>query len=61
MFTGGALALCLAPAAWAASAPKAPKPQGNPFRVTSCANCRQEKPVVAGLASGSFLTIWEGT
>jgi hypothetical protein len=61
VFTGGALALCLAPAAWAASAPKAPKPQGNPFRVTSCANCRQEKPVVAGLASGSFLTIWEGT
>lgn len=63
VFTGGALAFCLAAGvAWTApKPPQGPKPQGNAFRVTSCTNCREEKPVVAGLASGSFLTIWEGT
>lgn len=62
VFTGGALALCLASVAWTApKPPQGPKPQGNPFRVTSCATCREEKPAVAGLTSGSFLAIWEGT
>lgn len=56
VFTGGALALCLAATvAWAA-----PRPQSNPFRVTSCTNCRQEKPAVAGLPTGAFLAVWEG-
>ncbi len=36
-------------------------PQGAPFRVSSCATCRQEMPAVAGSASGSFLTVWQGT
>ena len=35
-------------------------PQGAPFRVSSCATCRQEMPAVAGSASGSFLTVWQG-
>ena len=35
-------------------------PQGAPFRVSSCANCRQESPAVAGSPSGGFLAVWEG-
>lgn len=42
-------------AAWAG-----PVPQGLPFRVSSCPDCRQTVPAVAGLATGGFLTVWEG-
>ena len=56
-FTRGALAgLCLAAsAAWAA-----PLPQGAPFRVSSCPDCRQTVPAVAGQKTGAFLAVWEG-
>jgi len=47
----------------AASAWAGPTPQGVPFRVSSCTttNCRQEKPAVAGSATGGFLVAWEGS
>jgi hypothetical protein len=35
-------------------------PQGVPFRVSSCTTCRQEMAAVAGSATGSFLTVWQG-
>lgn len=55
-FMGGTLAaLCLAASvAWAA-----PVPQGGAFRATSCADCRQRNPAVAGSPAG-FLVAWEG-
>lgn len=57
VFMGGALAaLCLAVPLWAV-----PTPQGAPFRASSCSNCRQEEPSVAGAASGAFLAVWEGS
>ncbi|HEX6898065.1 MAG TPA: hypothetical protein VF789_00035 [Thermoanaerobaculia bacterium] len=57
IFTGGALALGLAAVvAWAA-----PAPQSGVFRVSSCTTCRQERPVVAGLTTGAFMSVWEGT
>lgn len=55
-FIGGTLAaLCLAAAAGAA-----PVPQGGAFRATSCADCRQRNPAVAGSSAG-FLVTWEGS
>lgn len=36
-------------------------PQGPPFKVSSCATCRQEMAAVAGSASGSFMVVWQGT
>lgn len=54
---GGALAaLCWGAAAWAA-----PVPVAAPFRVSSCTNCRQERPGIAASASGAFLVVWEGS
>jgi hypothetical protein len=47
-------ALCLAAAAVVAG------PLGAPFRVSSCATCRQEFPAVAGAPSGDFFVVWEG-
>jgi hypothetical protein len=38
-----------------------PTPQGAAFRISACTNCRQEKPAVAGSASGGFLAVWEGS
>lgn len=58
-FKGGAFAglFSLAvSAAWAG-----PVPQGPPFRVSSCTDCRQTVPAVAGLTTGAFLSVWEGT
>jgi hypothetical protein len=55
VFMGGALALGLAAAAWAG-----PTAQGAPFRVSSCATCRQESPAVAGSPSGGFVAVWKG-
>jgi len=57
-FTRGALAgLCLAAsAAWAG-----PLPQGAPFRLSSCPDCRQTVPAVDGQKTSAFLTVWEGT
>ena len=52
---GGVLALGLSAAAWAG-----PTAQGAPFRVSSCTGCIQQVPVVAGAASGAFLTVWKG-
>lgn len=47
-------AVCLAAAVlWAG-------PLGAPFRVSSCTNCRQEVPAVAGAPSGDFFVLWEG-
>ncbi|HSS48721.1 MAG TPA: hypothetical protein VLX28_07225, partial [Thermoanaerobaculia bacterium] len=56
-FKMGALAglLLFAAAAWAV-----PAPQGPPFRVSSCPDCRQTVPAVAGLTTGGFLAVWEG-
>ena len=54
-FLGGALALGAA-AAWAA-----PTAQGVPFRISSCTNCIEESPSVAGAPSGAFTVVWEGT
>src|SRR5258706_10121422 len=56
-FTRGALAgLCLAAsAAWAA-----PLPQGAPFRVSSCPDCRQTVPAVGRQKTGALLPVWEG-
>jgi hypothetical protein len=56
-FIGGALAglFLIVPTAWAG-----PVPQGPPFRVSSCSDCRQTVPAVAGLATGAFLAVWEG-
>jgi hypothetical protein len=53
----GALAglFLIASAVWAG-----PVPQGPPFRVSSCPDCRQTVPAVAGLATGGFLSVWEG-
>jgi hypothetical protein len=54
---GGTLAaLCLATSAWAV-----PAPQGAPFRASSCTNCREEEPSVAGALSGGFMAVWEGS
>ena len=53
---GTVAALSLASAAWAV-----PAPQGAPFSASSCTNCRQEEPSVAGAASGGFMTVWEGS
>jgi hypothetical protein len=54
---GGAFAaLCLTAPVWAA-----PAALGLPFRVTSCANCRQEEPSVAGATTGAFFAVWEGS
>jgi hypothetical protein len=55
VFVGGFAVLCLAAPAGAATA------QGTPFRATSCTNCRQEGPAVAGAASGGFFAVWEGS
>ncbi|HEX9942824.1 MAG TPA: hypothetical protein VGG03_12460 [Thermoanaerobaculia bacterium] len=53
---GGAFAaLCLAAPIWAG-----PAAQTAPFPVSGCTNCRQERPAVAGSASG-FLVVWEGS
>src|SRR5689334_13795836 len=40
--------------------PAGPTPQGAAFRVSSCPDCRQTVPAVAGLKTGAFLTVWEG-
>ncbi|HEV8579734.1 MAG TPA: hypothetical protein VGX68_11725 [Thermoanaerobaculia bacterium] len=56
-YLGRALAaFCLTAPAWAV-----PTPQGVPFRASSCTNCRQEEPSVAGAASGAYLVVWEGS
>lgn len=57
-FKRGALAglFLITSAAWAG-----PVPQGPPFRVSSCTDCRQTVPAVAGLTTGAFLAIWEGS
>ncbi|MFY9825349.1 MAG: hypothetical protein WAM82_28480 [Thermoanaerobaculia bacterium] len=44
-----------ASAAWAG-----PVPLGSQFRVSSCPDCRQTVPAVAGLKTSGFLTVWEG-
>jgi hypothetical protein len=56
-FKSGSLAglFLIAAAAWAG-----PTPQGPPFRLSSCADCRQTVPAVAGLNTGAFLAVWEG-
>src|SRR6185369_4719446 len=55
------LTLALSPAA----ARAVPSPNGTPFKVSSCATCKQSAPVVAGVAAGStagtFLVSWEST
>ena len=57
VFVGGTLAaLCLATAAWAV-----PAAQGAPFSASSCTNCRQEEPSVAGATTGGFMVVWEGS
>jgi hypothetical protein len=48
--------MTLAPAAWAATVPAGPV-----FTATSCTNCHEESPAIAGAPSGTFLTAWEGT
>src|SRR5262245_36858633 len=56
-FVGGTLAaLCLAGVASAV-----PAPQGAPFGASSCTNCRQQEPSVAGATTGGFLVVWEGS
>lgn len=57
-FMGGTLAaLCFAStASWAVP----PVPQGGAFRATSCTDCRQRNPAVAGSPAG-FLVTWEGS
>ncbi|HEX4963639.1 MAG TPA: hypothetical protein VF173_22625 [Thermoanaerobaculia bacterium] len=57
-FKRGSLAVLFvaASAAWAG-----PVPQGTPFRVSSCPDCRQFVPAVAGHTTGAFLTVWEGS
>ncbi len=35
-------------------------PLAAPFKVSTCASCRQEVPAVAGSASGGFLVLWQG-
>jgi len=56
-FKRGALAglFLAAAAAWAG-----PAPQGAAFRVSSCPDCRQTVPAVAGQTTGAFLAVWEG-
>lgn len=56
-FKSGALAglFLIASTAWAG-----PVPQGPPFRVSSCPDCRQTVPAVAGQKTGAFLAVWEG-
>jgi hypothetical protein len=44
----------------AASASAGPTAQGAPFRVSSCTNCIEQSPAVAGSTSGAFLAAWEG-
>ncbi|HSK76848.1 MAG TPA: hypothetical protein VLQ45_10350 [Thermoanaerobaculia bacterium] len=56
MFIAGTLAAL----AFAAAAGAAPVPQAGAFRATSCADCRQRNPAVAGSAAG-FLVTWEGS
>src|SRR5262245_21751899 len=50
---GGVLGLAAA-SLWAVT------PLAVPFRVSSCATCRQEIPAVAGAPAGDFLVLWEG-
>jgi hypothetical protein len=56
-FKRGALAglFLAASAAWAGPVPLEP-----PFRVSSCPDCRQTVPAVAGQTTSAFLAVWEG-
>jgi hypothetical protein len=54
-FLCGILTLGLAASAWAG-----PTAQGAPFSVSSCANCVEQAPAIAGVPSGAFLVVWKG-
>jgi hypothetical protein len=52
---------CVAMAAPAPAAAQTAPPQPGPlFRLSSCANCTQHGPTVAGNASGDFMAAWDG-
>ena len=60
---GRRLSLCvvvilLAGAPAGAKKAKGPVPAGEPFAISSCADCREGAPFVAGNADGQFFVLW---